>query len=68
MPNLNIYLLGTTSKEQAWGPRQLIAAESQEQAMKLAKWDYCEETMWCEQVHGTMAEGDPRILFTHPGD
>jgi len=64
---LAVFLLGATSKSDAWGARQIIAAETPEQARSLARWDYNDGTEWCEEMEGVKAIGLPRILFTHYG-
>ena len=65
---LSVFLLGATSMADTWGPRQIIAAGTQEQALALARWDYNDGTEWCEEMAGVQATGEPRILFTHYGN
>lgn len=65
---LPVFELGATSKEAAWGPRLLIAAQDETAARALAKWDYSDETEYCEKLEGLFFEGGPQIVFCHRGD
>lgn len=64
---LSVFVLGSADRDSTWGARQIIAAETPEQASLLAKWDYYDQTKWCDKMEGVQATGEPRVLFRNDG-
>ena len=64
--NMKIFILYTSKTREMWDQHQMIAAETEELARKLAKWDYDgDETAHCDELKDVTATGDERVLFRH---
>lgn len=63
---LKVFELGVSTGK--WSAKQIIAATSVEQANKIARWDYNDQTAYCRELVDVSATGAPRVLFSCPGD